>query len=295
MDCRPLTNFKDLRKRVRWRKSQSSCAKPNLARAVPLQGTAGSSRALGAHRNDKILGMRKLRLQQQMSRTACAKSSIGVWRAFPKSKAGWHSERVEGPVRNPLFVCDHEPMPLQRTAGSSRASGAHRNDKILKYGPVRSQRRMPRSRLCKSLSWTENSWRRQLVKRDVIPNRAESPVRNLLLLYPRAKDSARPFGGDLPPTLTFPVWVGHSCPTLLALILLLTLIGKGTASAVPLKAPPNQPGFSRCGRAAGENGASPVCPHIPVLVSFGVRSEPRLFALCHAANVVDHLVQLPSE
>ena len=48
---------------------------------------------------------------------------------------------------------------------------------------------------------------------DVIPNRAESPVRNLLFLVP--------------------VWVGHSCPTPLTLILILTLIltltGKGTA------------------------------------------------------------------
>jgi hypothetical protein len=41
--------------------------------------------------------------------------------------------RAEGAVRN-LLSRDHEPLPLQGTAGSSHAFSAHRNDKILKMG-----------------------------------------------------------------------------------------------------------------------------------------------------------------
>jgi hypothetical protein len=41
------------------------------------------------------------------------------------------------------------------------------------------------------------------------------------------------------------VWVGHSCPTPLILLLPLILTGKGTASAVPINHPFNQPVFSR--------------------------------------------------
>jgi hypothetical protein len=75
--------------------------------------------------------------------------------------------------------------------------------------------------------------------RDVIPNRAESPVRNLLFsCHPEEAESrakrATPDEGPMqlaccstPPH----VWDGHFCPSVLMLILTLTLVlpGKGTA------------------------------------------------------------------